>query len=130
MRRIKVQRGSVSAELVVAIPLLLLMIMLVVQFALWQHGIHIAQAAADRGVTAARIEGGTASAGTLEAQTVLSQLGQSIVVMPNVQVIRDADTASVVITGSAETVVPGLTLPIRAQASGPVEQFRPASAGP
>ena len=39
------ERGAVSAELVIATPLLLLLIMGVIQFALWQHAEHIAWSA-------------------------------------------------------------------------------------
>ena len=43
------QAGAVAAELVVATPLLLVLVLLVVQFALWQHGVHVATAAAEEG---------------------------------------------------------------------------------
>ena len=36
------ERGAVSAELVIATPLMLLLVMGVIQFALWQHAEHIA----------------------------------------------------------------------------------------
>jgi Flp pilus assembly protein TadG len=49
-------RGAVSVELVLATPLLLLMLLAIVQFALWSHATHIAQAAASQGkVTGSRI---------------------------------------------------------------------------
>ena len=63
-RALRGDRGSVSAELVIATPLLLLMLLAIVQFALWSHATHIAQAAASQGLAVARSQNGTAAAGT------------------------------------------------------------------
>src|SRR6266511_2499219 len=82
------QTGAVTAELVVATPLLLLLVLLVVQFALWQHGLHVATAAAEEGERAARLEGGTAAAGAARARQFLATLG------PNVVAARDAARAA------------------------------------
>jgi len=116
----------VTAELVVATPLLLLLVLLVVQFALWQHGLHVATAAAEEGERAARLEGGTAAAGATRARDFLAQLGPSLVVAPRVTARRDQATARVEVRGTAEQLVPWLRLPIHAVAEGPVEVFRPA----
>ena len=56
------ERGAVAAELVIATPLLLLLIMGVIQFALWQHAEHIASAVAQQGVAVGRLQGETATA--------------------------------------------------------------------
>ena len=52
-----------------------LRVLLVVQFALWQHAVHVAGAAAQEGARAARLEGGTAAAGQAEAEQFLARLG-------------------------------------------------------
>lgn len=124
------ERGSATAELVIATPVLLLLILLVVQFAVWQHSVHVAQAAASEGLAAARVQGGTAGSGQEEANLVLSQLSQSVLVHPSVHVDRGANTATVTVTGEAQAVIPFLHLPVRATASGPVERFRPPGQGP
>src|SRR5579875_525372 len=72
------ERGAVSAELVIATPLLLLLIMAVIQFALWEHAEHIAAAVAQQGVSVARLQGETAGAGQNQAQSVLDQLGPTV----------------------------------------------------
>ncbi len=124
------QAGSATAELVIATPALLLMVMLVVQFALWQHGQHVASAAAEEGERAARLEGGTAAAGVGRAREFLDQLGPQLVVAPHVGARRDGATARVEVHATAEQLLPWLRLPIRAIAEGPVEQFTPVpSAG-
>lgn len=124
------ERGSATTELVIATPLLLLLILLVVQFAIWQNSIHVAQAAASQGLASARVQGGTAGSGQNEVSLVLDQLGHSVLVHPSVQVVRGANVTTVTVTGQAEAVVPFLHLPVHATASGPVERFRPPGEGP
>jgi Flp pilus assembly protein TadG len=125
------QTGAVTAELVVATPLLLLLVLLVVQFALWQHGLHVATAAAEEGERAARLEGGTAAAGAARTREFLATLGPNLVVGPRVTVQRSQTTARVEIHATAEQLVPWLHLPIHAVAEGPVEVFTaPAAGGP
>jgi hypothetical protein len=117
-------------EMVIATPVLLLLILLVVQFAEWQHAAHVAQAAASEGLAAARVQGGTAVAGQGEANDVLGQLTTGVLVNPSVHVSRGANTTTVTVTGEAQAVIPFLHLPVHATASGPVERFRPPGAGP
>src|SRR5450755_1543486 len=111
------ERGSASAELVVATPLLLLLIRGVIQFALWQHATHIAEAAAQQGLAAGRVENGTESAGQIETDAVLAQLG--VLTDPQVATNRSVDTTTVMVTGEAPSVLPFVHLPVRAVASGP-----------
>lgn len=68
------QRGGGTVELVVATPLLLLLILLIAQFALYMHATHIAQAAASEALSAVRVSGGSAAAGNTEGQRILAQL--------------------------------------------------------
>ena len=124
-RRSASQDGSVSVQLVVATPLLLLMIMLIVQFALWQHAEHVAEAAAQQGVTSARLDGATDTDGQTSAQSALDTFSHSIVVDPVVSVSRTATTVQVAIDGHVETIVPGLSLPVHVTADGPIERFIP-----
>jgi len=119
------QRGAVSAELVIVTPILLILVMLVVQFALWQHAEHIAEAAAQRGAETARVERGTDAQGRVVAQAAVAQLGASLLVDPAVNVSRSGGVVTVDVTGSAQTVVPFLSLPVHAVAQGPVEHFVP-----
>lgn len=114
-------RGAVTTELVIATPVLLLLIMAVVQFALWQHAVHIAEAAAQEGCSAARVQNGTNAAGEREAQHIISVIGGPLVVGPAVNVSRTAVAVTVQVSGSAEQVVPVLQLPITATCSAPIE---------
>lgn len=119
------QKGSASAELVIAAPLLLLLVLGIVQFALWEHATHVAQAVAQQGVAAGRVEGGSQQAASAEARTVLDQVGSGVLVAPRVTAVRNPLTTTVVVSGQAEGILPFLSLPVHAQASGPTEQWTP-----
>lgn len=122
-RRKRDERGSASAELVVATPLLLLLILSIVQFAIWEHATHVAQAIAQQGLAAGRVEGGSEQAAVAEATSVLDQLGHGVLVGPHIAATRGADTTTVVVTGQAEGILPFLALPVRSVATGPTERF-------
>lgn len=119
------ERGSVAAQVVIAIPLLVMLVLLIVQFALAAYAEHIAQGAADQALDTARTLNATNADGQDQAQAVLTQLATGPLTHPVVNVTRDATTVTVTITGSAETLVPGLSLRVHAEASGPVETFTP-----
>lgn len=117
------EAGSASAELVVATPLLLLLILAVVQFALWQHATHVAQTVAAQALAVGRIQGGTDTTATAQATAVLDQLGSGVLVHPNITATRGTDTTTVVVTGHAEGILPFLSLPVHTVATGPTERW-------
>jgi Flp pilus assembly protein TadG len=119
------RRGTASAELVIAAPVLLLMLLLIVQFALWSHATHIAQSAAARALDTARVQDGSADAGTASAQRILDQLAKGPLRDSIIHTDRTATTVTVQIRGTASAVVPFLRLPVHAEAAGPVERFEP-----
>lgn len=124
------ERGAGTAELVIATPVLLLLILLIVQFALYMHATHIAQAAASEALSAARVYGGSAAAGNAQAQHVLAQLGSGPLQGSSVQTQRGTNQTSVTITGTVSSVLPFVTLTVHAEAVGPVEKFTvPAGGG-
>jgi Flp pilus assembly protein TadG len=98
LRRRRDERGSASAELVVATPLLLLLILGIVQFAVWEHATHVAQAIAQQGLAAGRVQGGSEQAATAEATSVLDQLGSGVLVHPSISATRGADSTTVIVT--------------------------------
>ena len=124
------QAGSATLQTVLVMPLLLLLITAIVQFALWYHAAHIALAAAQDGARAARVEGGTTHAGRARAQQLLDQLGAGVLTNPTITVTRDADTARVQVHGYAPQLVPGLRLPVTAVSAGKTERFRPSTDQP
>jgi Flp pilus assembly protein TadG len=129
-RLVRDERGAVSAELVIATPLLLLLIMTVIQFALWEHAEHIATAVAQQGVSVGRLQNQTAGAGQQEAQSVLDQLGPSVLAGSKITATRTAEMTTVTVTGHAESIVGLFSLPVRATASGATENYTNPGQGP
>ncbi|NKQ55575.1 pilus assembly protein TadE [Amycolatopsis sp. K13G38] len=117
------EQGSVTAELVLAVPALLLLLLVIAQFAVWAHAQHIAQAAASQALSAARVQGGSNAGGHTQADSVLTQLGNGPLRNPQAAVVRGPEQSTVDISGEAATVVPFLHLPVRARAAGPTERF-------
>ncbi len=117
------ERGGASAELVFAVPLLLMLLLLIAQFALWLHATHVAQAAASQALSATRVEGGTVAGGQAEADRILRQLASGPLHDPSTNVSRGPTEASVHVEGTVTAVVPFLTLTASGHASGPVERF-------
>lgn len=122
----RADRGAATTELVMATPVLLFVIMLLVQAGLWFHAQHVAQAAAQEGLRAVRVEGGTVADGDARAHDFLDDLGRDILQGRQVEVQRDAGVASVRVEGWAVNVVPGLRFRVSEVAEGPVEAFRGA----
>jgi Flp pilus assembly protein TadG len=124
LRRLRTdERGAVTAELVLAMPLLLVLIMSIAQFALWMHASHIAQATASQALSVTRVQGGTTARGQTEAAQILRQLGSGPLRDPHAAVTRGPERASVHVEGTVTQVVPFLTLTARGDADGPVERF-------
>jgi Flp pilus assembly protein TadG len=120
------QTGASTVELAVATPLLLFLLLIVVQFGVWLHATHIAQAGADQGLAAARAVDGTPAAGRAQADTVLAQLASGILTDPAVDVTAvsgpdGGPQLRVDVRGSAASVVPLLHLPVHVSAQGPRE---------
>jgi len=111
-------RGSVSAETAVVLPALLVLILLVVQTALYAHARNLTQSAAQEGLRAARLRAGSAAAG---------QTAGTLLTSPTVSAARSLTTATVTVDGHATAVVPFLTLTVHSTAAGPVERFVPAA---
>ena len=112
-----------SAELVIATPLLLLLIMGVIQFALWEHAEHLAAAVAQQGVAVGRLQGESAQAGEQQAKAVLDQLGSSVLAGARISATRTDLATTVTVTGHAESIVGFFSLPVRATAAGPTEAY-------
>ncbi|HKA69278.1 MAG TPA: TadE/TadG family type IV pilus assembly protein [Actinomycetes bacterium] len=133
IRRIRRDRegGDVALEMVLLAPIIIFMIFVVIQFALWYHARHVVTVAAQEGARVARASNTSAAAaeraGRDRAYAFIDTIGGSIVEDPNVVVNRGAATVTVRVTGTAIHIVPGLRLQVRGQSAGPVERFVPPS---
>ena len=115
--------GSV-VEAVVVIPVAMLLLLAVVQFALWAHAAQVVQLAASEGDQVTRTTGGSVAAGEARAESVLSGSGPVVSATSAVVSIGAGDQATITVTGQAEAVLPWLHLPVSATQIGPVQEFR------
>jgi hypothetical protein len=118
------ERGYVTTEVVLLTPVLLFLVMLVVQFGLWLHAQHVAQAAADEGLRDARTASVPLADAEVRASAFLDQTASSVIEGRVLSIDRDGDIARVIVSGHAPAVVPGFELGVRAVAAAPVERFR------
>ncbi|WP_235926230.1 TadE/TadG family type IV pilus assembly protein [Actinokineospora pegani] len=118
-----------TVELVIVVPLVLTLILLIVQAALWAHANHVAQAAASQGLASVRVHGGTPAAGEASARRLLDRLGAGPLRVDTVEADRAADTAAVRVLGAVVPVIPLIELSVRAEARGAVEMIAPGVAG-
>ena len=117
------QNGGAIVELVLTVPVLIFMIMLVVQFGLYWHATHVAQAAAQEGVRAARVVDGTAEAGRDRARTFVATAAPTLLHDIAITATRETQTATVRVHATVQAVVPGLSLPVDVEARSPTEHF-------
>lgn len=116
--------GSV-VEAAIAIPAAMLVILLTVQICLWAYASTLVQAAATRGDQAACIEGGSLTSGIAEARFALADTARDVVTSPSVQAsLMPGDEVQVRVTGVAESIVPGIHLPVSAVRVGSKQEFR------
>lgn len=118
-------RGLVSTELTIVVPLLVWWLMLIVQFALWWHAKQVADAAAAEAVDVAQTVEGTAADGEAAALSLLDTSGNLSSV--SVSVDRGADVVTAEVQGEAPKLVPGWGWGVTARSQAPVERPLPAS---
>jgi len=116
-------RGSGTAETVIAMGLLAMIVLGMVQYAADVHGEQAAQAAASIALATAREQNGSAGAGQAAAAAELAQLTTALQ-NPDISVARSATEVTVTISGSVTTLL-GLTEHVTVSTSGPVDRFEP-----
>jgi Flp pilus assembly protein TadG len=106
------------------VPVLMLVLLVVVQFALWAHAAQVVQLAASEGDRVARTAGGSAGAGQSRAQAVLSASGSGVTSTGAIVSVMPGDQVRITVTGRAVAVLPWLDLPVSATEVGPIQEFR------
>ncbi|WP_298462074.1 TadE family protein [uncultured Cellulomonas sp.] len=121
------ERGSASVEAVILYPAVLLLLFAIVQGGVYAHARNVARDVANGAVIAARSQDATAADGISEGTARLERAGgASLITGATVQVERGPATVTVTVTGSALSILPGVSgLPITQTASGAVERFVP-----
>ncbi|CAO5240125.1 TadE-like protein [Frankia sp. AgKG'84/4] len=104
----------------------MIMMVVVVQLAVWGWAEQVASAAARRGVDAARLAGADPQAAQNTAGLITSQIGGGVLTDPQVTLTQTSPTLlTVTVTGTAIRYLPGLGLHVTARASGVREVIRP-----
>jgi Flp pilus assembly protein TadG len=116
------ERGSVTIEAVILMPLLFLMIFAIVQAGLYYHAQSTARSIANGAVQVTRVEGGTEAAGRADAVARLDSVGTELISNRNIAVDRGPEQSTVTITGRAPSII-GIPLTVRQTATGPTERW-------
>jgi hypothetical protein len=120
----KDDRGSVVVEALLVVPVIMLILLAVVQFALWAHAAQVAQLAASEGDRVARSPGVGMAAGVSRARAVMQGPGSDLETAGAVASMLPGDQVRIDVTGRALSILPGLSLPVSATVVGPVQEFR------
>jgi hypothetical protein len=123
MRRHRREAGLTSTELAVLMPVLIALVLVPFQVALWWHAKQVADGAAREAIDAAQVITATEADGVRAAEWFLDAAGN--IVEPDVTVTRTADTVTAEVTGRAPRLLPGFDWQVTAYAVGPVERFIP-----
>ena len=116
-------RGSVTAEAVIIVPVVVVLTMVVVQFVLLWHGRHVAQAAAQAAARSAAAYQASAAVGQADGDAYLQQVAPNLLPGRTVAVNRDATTVTVTVRADLLTVIPFGSFTVNESASAPVEAF-------
>lgn len=118
------ESGAAALETTLAVSGLLLLIALVIAGIMYAHAQQVASDAAQAAVIAVAEDGGSEAAGEDEAQRLLAELAPTLLARPEVVATRGTDEATVEIRASTVRVL-GVSFSVHADASAPVERFRP-----
>ena len=118
------ERGSSSIQMVMLMPALFSIMFLGMQGALYYHARTVAIAAAQEGARAAGSQNGTAADGVSAASSFVSDAGGKDV-LPGAHMTggRSGTTATVTVTGTSLSVIPGWSPAVSQSASVPVERI-------
>ncbi len=121
--RVTHEKGLTSTELAVLMPVLIALVLVPFQVALWWHASQVADAAAREAVDAAQVATATEDDGMRAAEWFLDAAGN----ITDVEVIitRTTDTVTVDVTGQAPRLIPGFDWHVAGHATGDLERFIP-----
>lgn len=109
------ERGSISVQMVVIMPLMFLIAFTGLEAGLYFYGRSAALSAATTGARAAAVEDGTTADCQQAAASFLASLGD-VLTNPKVDCVRTATAVTVRVSGDTLSVIPGWT-PVAAQES-------------
>jgi len=116
--------GSSLVELVLLVPVIMVLLLLAVQCALWAHAAQVVQLAASEGDRAARSLGGGPGTGTSVAESVTGAPGSDVTHATVSVTLLPGDAERMAVSGHALAIISGLSFPVSAAVSGPLQEFR------
>jgi Flp pilus assembly protein TadG len=123
--------GALVLTYVIIVPVFMLVIMLIIQGALWYLAREAALAAARQGADAARIPGAGPGAGTTAARKFAVNSASGYLLHPRAfqngplatGVGGTSTTIQITVTGRVPTFVPGLVIDVSQTVQAPAEKF-------
>jgi len=116
------ERGAMAIEFMLVMSMLIVVFLLMVQYALKVHAERVAQAAADQALAAATAYDGSPTAGQAAGRAYLDSSGHTLL-NPRISVTRTTTIASATVTGDVTAFIPLLPVSVSVHVQGPVEKF-------
>ncbi|MER6386167.1 TadE/TadG family type IV pilus assembly protein [Streptomyces sp. NPDC001250] len=117
-------RGDTSIQMAIVFPFVLLATVAVIQASLWYYARQIAVTAAREGATAARAYQSSPAQRAERARSVLARTAGDSLRGYTVSASSDGQRVRVEVSGTALSMIPGLSgLQVAQSASGPVERW-------
>jgi Flp pilus assembly protein TadG len=116
------QRGAIGIEFMLILSMLVVVFLVMLQYAVRAHAHRIVTAAAEEGLAAAAAYDGSAEEGRRTARRYVDDLGPGVE-NAVVTASRSVEMARVEVRGEVEQLVPFLTVRVSAEVEGPVERF-------
>jgi len=123
--RARRERGSITLEVAVVIPAMLVLMFVVVQGAVVAYALSVVESAASAGVTSGRSADAGSGAGVARARAALADRGGGALRDVSVSDAGStSDTVRITVSGRSVSVIPGLPgLAVRGSAHAPRERF-------
>lgn len=118
------ERGFETAETMLVLPFLLVLIITIVQGAIWFHGTNLTQAAASNAYEAARLYDASSADGVAAGEATADQVG-SILTDVRVNVTRSTTEVIATVTATTPGLLPGVNTTVTKTVTGPVERWTP-----
>ncbi len=125
-RRWSGERGAASLELAVIFPVVLLLVMTLIQAALWFYARSVALGAAQEGAREGRVQPASTARAETAAEDFLDQTASDLLTGREVTVTGSPASIEVTVSGTSLSLVPGLSgWSVTQSAVGPVERPTP-----
>jgi hypothetical protein len=115
-----------AIEFVLVMSMLLLVFLVMLQYALRAHAEQLAHAAADQALADATAYDGSAAAGKAAGTAFLTGTSRGTLLHPTVVVTRNANLATATVIGEVTPFIPFLAVDVKVHIQAPVEKYVPA----